>query len=58
MLKLKSTGQQVFEVGAAPDGYALILRPFGHVSRAGNRGEVIQVRNDTLVKVEQYQEAS
>lgn len=52
MLRLASTGQQVFEVGAAPDGYALILRPFGHVSRAGNRGEVIQVRREMLVSVE------
>jgi len=53
MLKLKSTAQQVFEVGTASDGYALVLRPFSHVSRAGNRGEVMLVRRDRLVKVEQ-----
>jgi hypothetical protein len=53
MLKLKSTGQQVFEVPVASrEGYLHVLRPFAHVSRAGNRGEVILVRRDRLLKAE------
>lgn len=58
MFKLKSTHQQVFDIGglhegrAVPDGYVQVLRPFAHVSRAGNRGEVILVRRDRLEKVE------
>ena len=57
MYQLKSTGQQVFEIkpidGRARDGYTTILRPFGHVSKAGNRGEVVVVRDDKLTKFEQ-----
>ena len=53
---LKSSGQRVFLLppmrGAskAPRGYADVVRFHGFQTKAGNRGQVIRVRADNLLR--------
>lgn len=54
--KLRSTGAPCFKVPSMvtgrspiPEGYIRICLPFGRVTKAGNRGEVMVVKESTIM---------
>ena len=52
--KLKSSGQIVYPVGGCGSMHTMVLLPFKRISKKGNRGELMRVKNDNLTTVNEY----